>query len=994
MPELFWDLETRSAASLRMCGAWRYASDDTTDVLCCCFAVDAGAVESWRPGQPPPAPFLAAAADPLGWRTIAHNFEFELAILEHVLTPRYDFPPLPLEVQHCSMALALANAYPAELDLLAQALELEYQKDREGVRLMRLMSQPRKPRKGEDRNVLYWVFDEEKLQRLIAYCTRDVLTTRAVWRHPQLKPLNDSERRIQILDAHINARGVRADRELATAARDLALRELSRLNIAVSDLTEGAIETINQVERIRAAVNAHGHRMETLNKRSVAAVLAHEPSDHVRQLLELRRDGARASTRKYERILSSMSENDDRIRGSMRLYGAGPGRWAGRGPQLQNLKKNESGIPLAAIEAVRSGDRDRLREFGKPLTVLGDIARAVICAGPGNMLVAADFAAIESRVLSWLAGEEWKLEAYREYDRTGDKAIEPYRIVAAQMLHKPAREINSAERQQGKAGDLACGFGGSVRAWKRIAAKDNRPDAEILADVHAWRRAHPKTTIFWRELARAIRVAIRTGQPTAAGRIVAEFTDRNLYLTLPSRRRITYPGAQLVASKFEGGYPDVQFKDNAHGKWSDYRGWFGTFVENVVQGIARDLLAAAIERFETRGIAVALHIHDEAIAEVAAGSITEAEFLATMLEPPAWAEGLPLAGTAWSGTHYFEPSEEPAPAPDTAAEEAAEEVQLDALIDAVPDPDPENPAPDLEVEISDDAPPLFDLVSVPLTADHKTTCPFHPGDTTPSLQFYDDHFHCFGCEAHGDRIDWLTSAEGMSHQEAVAHVLNYEGGPARPQLAAAVEDKAAKRARALALWGEGIPIADTLAAHYLAKTRGIAPEALPAAIDTVLRFHANCPFGGARHPCLLALLRNPMTDEPTGVHRIALTPDGRKIERRMFGQTGAVKLWPAGTQLVVGEGIETVLAAATRIPYRGAPLRPAWALVSSGFLGQLPVLSGVERLIILVDHDDGGITAASACVARWTRAGRIVVRLTPKRPGADFNDIILQDSMS
>jgi len=206
-----------------MCGAWRYAADPTTSVLCVCYAVDDGAVEVWLPGHPVPAPFLAAATNPPAWRTIAHNAEFERAMLGHILVPKHGFLPIPLEAQHCPMTLALANAYPAELDLLTQALELEYQKDRDGVRLMRMMSQPRRPRKGGDKIVLHWVFDDEKLRRLIAYCQHDVRATRAVWRHPNLKPISNDERRVQILDAEINRRGVHADRELATAARDVQL---------------------------------------------------------------------------------------------------------------------------------------------------------------------------------------------------------------------------------------------------------------------------------------------------------------------------------------------------------------------------------------------------------------------------------------------------------------------------------------------------------------------------------------------------------------------------------------------------------------------------------------------------------------------------------------------------------------------------------------------------------------------------------------------------
>ena len=550
-----------------MQGVWRYAVDLTTAPWCVCYAVDDGDIEVWLPGQQAPTPFLEAAGNPHEWRSITHNAEFERAMLEHVLVPKHGFASIPTEIQHCSMVLALANGYPAELDLLAQALGLEYRKDRDGIRLMRQMSRPRKARRDEDKSILHWELDPEKLQRLTRHCQQDVRAARAVWQHPKLRSLNESERCIQILDAVINRRGVRADRALAIAARDMSLQERAKLNATLQELTHGSIKTIDQVARIRAAANAHGHTMTTLNKRSVSAVLSGEPSDYVRQLLELRRDGARASTHKYERIIACMSDDDDRMRGTMRLYGAGPGRWSGRNPQLQNLKKNEAGIPLAAIEAVRSGDRERLRAFGNPLTVLGDIARAVVCADPGNLLTAADFSAVESRVLAWLSGEEWKLRLYADFDATGDKTLEPYRVLAAKMLHKsdPA-SITQEERSKGKAGELACGFGGSLGAWRRIAPGDNRSDAEILADIRAWRSAHPKTTEFWHDLARAIRTAIRTGQPSSTGKILAEFTDGNLTLALPSGRRITYPEARLVASKFEGGYPDVAFKDNARGK--------------------------------------------------------------------------------------------------------------------------------------------------------------------------------------------------------------------------------------------------------------------------------------------------------------------------------------------------------------------------------------------------------------------------------------------
>ena len=203
----------------------------------------------------------------------------------------------------------------------------------------------------------------------------------------------------------------------------------------------------------------------------------------------------------------------------------------------------------------------------------------------------------------------------------------------------------------------------------------------------------------------------------------------------------------------------------------------------------------------------------------------------------------------------------------------------------------------------------------------------------------------------------------------------------------------ANRRRALRLWRQAQPIAGTLAERYLTERRRIDLEALPNGGDACLRFHPHCPFGpDTRHPSLLGLRRDILSDEPLSIHRIALRPDGNKIDRRMLGRGGVVKLWPGGPRLVIGEGIETTLAAATRVSRRGAPLQPAWSAVASGMLGNLPVIPGVERLIILVDHDLNGAEqmAALRCTERWTRAGRSVVRLTPKRPGFDFNDLVME----
>jgi DNA polymerase len=993
MPTLDWDTETRSVVSMRECGAYIYATHPSTEILCVAFCVDDGDPQLWLPGNPPPPAFLEAARLPHDWTSVTHNYEFDGLVLEHVLVPRHGFLPIPLEIQHCTQRLALANAYPAELDLLAQALGLPYRKDPEARKAMLAVSRPRPQQKRKATTGPVFDEDPAKLQLVYERCRLDVITTRAVWQSPKLKPLSATERNYFLQDAAINARGPRLDRTFATAAMELAIRERTAINVRLQELTHGTISSVNQNQRFLTAVNARGHNATTMNKRSVTQILAHKPDTYIRELLELRQAGARAAVNKFKRMLAYASPTDDRMRGTLRIYGAGPGRWVGLGPQLQNLKRNDSNLPLSVVDSIRNGDRSGLARFGNPLALLGDLSRAALCAGAGMELKSGDFSAVESVTLAWLSGEGWKLVAYQTFQRTG---------------HKPAEaEISTAERQIGKAGDLASGFGGSVGAWRRIVPHDPRTDGEIGALIKQWRAAHPAIKKFWADLGRAIRVAIRTGQPILVAPppqppIVAAFSDGDLTLTLPSGRAITYPEAKLVPSKYEDAPPDVQFLDNARGQWKAYRGWFGTFTENVVQGVARDLLAAAIERFEVRNLNVVHHCHDEVTIEVPVGSLSDAEFLEILLKLPPWAEGLPLAGKVHSGPHYLEAPEHPAePLPPTDSDAQVLETAVDSFVGDMTDLTPDELGDPNELErednaefvanLADDIAPLPELVTLPFTG-NKVCCPFHD-DLEPSCAIYADHFHCFGCGERGDRLDWLTRVEGMTPTEAVAYIHEWPStSPHTPPNGGDAE----RLAFVKSIWTSAQPLISTIAERYLDQTRGIDVCKLPADVHRSLRFHPNCVFGpGTRLPCLIALMRDPSSDAPVGIQRIALEHrNGRveKVDRRMLGHAGVVKLWPAGSLLVVGEGLETVLAAATRIPYEGTTLTPAWATLSSQKLAAFPLIPGVNRLIILVDNDanNEGQAAAAVVAQRWQLAGRTVIRLTPDRPDMDFNDLVLE----
>jgi DNA polymerase len=1004
MHTTFIDIETRSVTNLRECGAHTYAFHPTTSVLCLAWALDDEAPQLWLPGDPVPA-VLQEIPD----RLIAHNFSFERAIFEHILVPRHGFPSglLVPERWHCSQRLALANGYPPELDLLAQALGLPYRKDPLARKAMLAVTRPKVLRKRKPATVPTWDDDPAKLKLLYERCKLDVITARAVWNSSKLQPLSASERYYQLQDIAINERGVRLDRAFAEAARDLAVRERAAVNIRLAELTLGAITSVDQRDRFLKEINARGHNMTALTKRAVAQVLANKPDDYVEELLKLRRTGARAAVNKFKKMLAYASPADDRMRGTLRFWGSATGRWSGLGPQLQNMKKNESGLPLTVVDDIRAGNRAEIARYGNPLSLLGDLSRAALCASPGNELKSGDFSAIESVVLAWLAGETWKLVAYKTFWETGDVQREPYRVIARRMLQRPEdAEIDSAERQLGKAGELASGFGGGVGAWRRIVPHDPRTDDEIKAIIRQWRNAHGATRKFWTDLARAARVAIRTGQsilvaPPPQPPIVADYENGNLRLTLPSGRAITYPEARLIPAKFEDAPPDIEFKDNARGQWKPYRAWFGTLVENVVQGVARDLLAAAIERFETCGIPVVFHCHDEVTAEVPVGSLSDQEFLDILLKPPRWAAaGLPLGGKVHSGPHYLEAPEHPAeplvaPAPEDTVLGQAVDAYVGEVRDSVePEDDPvaaeRADERDCVAELSDHEAPLTDLVTLPLSADNKVACPFHE-DAVPSLQVYPDHYHCFSCGAHGGRLDWLVRIEGLTEAEAIAYIRDWPGpSSATPQNGH--RDEAEKLAFVKSIWTPATPLFGSIAERYLDETRDIDLSRLPADIDQALRFHPACVFGpGATQPCLIALMRDPLTDAPVGIQRIALHErDGRieKLERRMLGRAGVIKLWPIGPALVVGEGLETTLAAATRVVHRGEFLQPAWAAMSSDALGKLPVLPGVERLIVLVDHDPTGKAAAEICCERWTRAGRAVVCLTPTHQGNDFNDLV------
>jgi DNA polymerase len=651
-----WDIESRSELKLDKVGTHKYARHPSTQILCVCYAVDDGPVQIWLPGDPIPPEFPEIAQNP-NWFLCSHNAQFELALLRHILQPRYGWPRIPLARFRCTMAAGLASALPGRLELIAEALELLQQKDRAGRRLMLMVTKPRRARvaQGEDPDQIYWFDDPDRLSRLQEYCEQDVEVERDLC--GQLPPLSLQELKLWQLDAIINARGFHFDRTLALAARKIAQALGPELNAELGQITDGAVTSLHQVARLKEWLAVQGYETKTLNKAAIEDLLGSEelPAT-VRRVLELRQGGAQAAARKIDAFLARCDE-DGRIRGCLQYHAASTGRWGGRGVQPQNLKRPITEDIDAAVAAISTGDLQHVKKlYPQPLAIIGDISRSLITAAPGHILYGGDFSSIESRVLAWIAGEDWKLDSYRRFDATQDPHDEPYCVTACKLFRVPdgTYDKNSPERKVGKTCDLAFGYQGGLNAWRKFEP-DRFSDEEVEQFKIEWRAAHPAIKKFWYAIDLATWHAVHHREKVIrCGRLLIKCTGMFLFIKLPSGRKLAYPYPRIEIEDLQ--HQVVVFKDASSGQWRDCRNgngaYGGLWVENIVSGIARDILASALLRLEHNKYRVVLHVHDEAICEVPIGFGSTEEFTKLMIRPPSWALGLPIAANAWSGPRF------------------------------------------------------------------------------------------------------------------------------------------------------------------------------------------------------------------------------------------------------------------------------------------------------------------------------------------------------
>jgi DNA polymerase len=591
-----------------------------------------------------------AAGGPL----VAHNaMSFERVIWRHILAIRYGWPEPALEQWHCTGALAAAMALPRTLDAAAKALGLSAQKDIAGHRLMLQMARPRLVE--PDGSIVWWEVPD-KVRRLIAYCRQDVEVERALLE--RLRPLSNAEREVFLLDARTNERGVAVDLELVGAAEALVAKTQAQLDTELQKLTGGMVEAATQSGRLLTWLRAREIEADSVDKPAVAELLDTDLPDDVRRVLEVRAEAARSSTAKLQ-AFRARTCRDGRLRDNLVYHGAGTGRWSGKGVQLQNLPRPSIVADTeAAITAIRQREEAWWIDafHGPPLGVVSDCLRGMLIASSGMELTAADFAAIEPRVLAWLAGQRHLIRLFA----TGGDA---YRHMAAEIYVRSADAIakGSVERQLGKQAVLGCGYGLGAPKFRTTCAKAGIQIDEGLAErvVQTYRTTNDRIGALWRELEHAaLRAVEQPGLtvPAAAGRVRFRIKGDFLWLILPSGRPLAYakPRIEDVETPWGELRPQVTYLgvNSVTPAWERQNAYGGKWTENVVQAVARDLLAAAMLRLEQAGYPIVLTVHDEIVAEVPACSGSVEEFEAIMCQLPDWATGCPVAAEGWRGLRY------------------------------------------------------------------------------------------------------------------------------------------------------------------------------------------------------------------------------------------------------------------------------------------------------------------------------------------------------
>lgn len=702
--KLHADFESRSTVDLLKVGLDNYAKHPTTDIWCMSFAFNDEDVDLWTPGEMLPQRVVDHIES--GGLLYGHNVNFEWTIWNEIGVKRYSWPELKIEQCRCTMAMAYAMALPGALEKVAAAVGLDHRKDMKGHRLMLQMSKPRRIDPGD---TIIWWDDPDRLKRLYAYCIQDTVVEREV--EKRLVPLSKSEQAVWFLDQKINARGVPVDIPTIKAALNIVAYEKERLDAEMVRVTDGWVSATSNTNRLNDWLVERGvKKPKGVAKQILVDLLERDDiPKNCRQTILLRQEAGKTSTAKMDTMIKAASA-DGRVRGTMQYHGAATGRWAGRRIQPHNFPRPTfSTEETEDILSIVSDSIDTLGErvqrmsmlYGPPMDCLSSSLRGLIQAPEGKDFCCADFANIEGRKMAWLVGEDWKLQAFRDYDaRVGPDL---YLVAAGEVLGLPPEECKPHRQSLGKTTELAFQYQGGVGAclvmaktygldiasyydvvwesssddvservlqgWKQRGV-DSGIDDKIWKTSESmkikWRDRHPRTVQFWYDIEEAaISAVANPGAIYSVGATTHPIKFRVngsfLWCQLPSKRVLCYCYPRLESKELPWSTPEKPaFKDalvykgvkSPSYKWQDISTYGGKLAENVTQAAARDILVESMTKVEDAGLPISFHVHDEIICEVDAGIDRLAEMSKLMEQVPSWAEGLPIAVEGWQGMRY------------------------------------------------------------------------------------------------------------------------------------------------------------------------------------------------------------------------------------------------------------------------------------------------------------------------------------------------------
>ena len=661
MHHLSIDLETYSSVEIKKAGAQKYISSPDFEILLFAYSLDGAPVEiiDLAMGEKLP-PWLVQAITSPDYIKHAYNAPFEWGCLSKFIGY------LPPDQWRCTMFHGLYCGYTAGLDATGRALGLSEDKRKlnTGKALIRYFCVPCNPSKANgQRTRNYPHHDMAKWSLFKEYCCQDVVTEMEIERRLSSFPVPDWVQKQWEVDLIINARGVAVDMDFVGGALQMGATVKQSLMQEATEISN--LDNPNSVAQLTQWLQTEmDEELSDLRKGTVAQLLNRDGnSAQVQRMLEIRQELGKTSTKKYDAIEAAVCP-DGRVRGLLQFYGANrTGRWAGRLVQVQNLPRTYTEPLDLARDLVRGRKLDALRAvYGSVPDTLSQLIRTAFIAPEGHVLIDADFSAIEARVISWMAGEQWRLEVFRTHGKI-------YEASASQMFGVPIELIKKGNpeyelRQRGKVAELALGYQGGVGAMRQMDVGhqlDDLSDDEVKDIVTRWRETNKRIRDLWYALDNAaVKVITEGGTVGLNNLIIAREFDYNqgtdcMTITLPSGRKLYYVSPGIGENQW--GNPSISYMgmDQKTKRWKRIETYGGKLVENCVQAIARDCLAYAIDNLEAAGLPVIFHVHDEVVIDVApwADDDTMLKTVCDIMRQPApWADGLPLNAEGWVG-HYF-----------------------------------------------------------------------------------------------------------------------------------------------------------------------------------------------------------------------------------------------------------------------------------------------------------------------------------------------------